>query len=317
VEGASVGRSLASRSGERINVNQVMFGMGMGNLANSLVGGMDASGSITRSALNWASGARTAVSVVISGGFCLVLLFTVGFLISYIPMAALAAVVLAVAFSLFNRHQIRVSIRTTNADAVVFVITLLSGLLFTLDTAIYIGVFTSVILFLRKVGSPELIEYEFTPEGQLAAIDDPERKKAPGISILHAEGDLFFGSTELFVEQAVNATLDPNLKIVILRLKNARHLDATCALAIEELLHVLQANGCKLLVSGAHREVYRVFRNSGLLEKLGRDNFFMDKPSNPTFSTRNALRRAQELLGQRDADITIFVGKRKEEKKST
>jgi sulfate permease, SulP family len=102
-----------------------------------------------------------------------------------------------------------------------------------------------------------------------------------------------------------------------LRLKNARHIDATCALAIEELLHVLRISGCHLIVSGAHKEAFRVFRNSGLLDNLGRDNFFMDKPSNPTLSTRNALRRAQELLGQREAEIRIFVDKQKQETKES
>jgi len=316
VEGASVGRSLASRSGERINVSQVMFGMGIANLSNGLAGGMDASGSVTRSALNWASGGRTAVSVIVSGALCLLLLFSVGQLIGYIPMAALAAVVLVTAFSLFNRRQIAVSLRTTPADAVVFLITLASGLLFTLDTAIYIGVFTSIVLFLRKAGAPELVEYSFTSEGQLGASEDPGERRLPGISILHAEGDLFFGSTELFVEQTRQAVLDPSLKVVILRLKNARHLDATCALAIEELLNALRQNGCHLLVSGARREAYRVFRNSSLLDKLGRDNFFMENPSNPTYSTRNALKRAQEILGQSEADVRIFVDKRKQEEKA-
>ncbi len=311
VEGASVGRSLASRSGERINVSQIMFGMGMANIANGLFGGMDASGSITRSALNWRSGARTAMSVIVSGGLVLLLLFTVGFLIGYIPQAALAAVVLVVALSLFNRHQISVALRTTPADAVVFVITLCAGLLFTLDMAIYAGVLTSVVLFLRKAGVPDLVEYSFTEEGQLAALEKQSKNRLPGISILHAEGDLFFGSTEIFVEQARQAMLDPSLRVVILRLKNARHLDATCSLAIEELLNVLRADDRHLLVSGARKEVYRVFRNSGLLAKLGRDNFFMEKPSNPTVSTRNALRRAQEILGQSEADIRIFVDQSK------
>ncbi len=311
VEGASVGRSLASRSGERINVSQIMFGMGMANIANSLFGGMDASGSITRSALNWRSGARTAVSVIVSGGIVIFLLFTIGFLIAYIPKASLAAVVLAVAFSLLNRHQLSVALRTTPADAVVFIITLTAGLLFTLDMAIYAGVFTSVVLFLRKAGVPDLVEYNFTQAGQLAAMEKAGKGRLPGISILHAEGDLFFGSTEIFVEQTRQAMLDPQLKVVILRLKNARHLDATCALAIEELHDVLRADDRHLLVSGARKEVYRVFRNSGLLAKLGRDNFFMEKPSNPTASTRNALKRAQQILGQREADIRIFVDQSK------
>lgn len=314
LEGASIGRSLASRSGERLNVNQMMVGMGMGNLTNSLCIGMDASGSVTRSALNWASGARTAISLVICGAICLMLLMTIGFLIAFIPTTALAAVVVVVAFSLFHRRQIEVSFRSTKADAVVFIMTIASAVLFTLDTAIYIGVFTSVILFLRKAGVPELTEYTINEEGQLAELED-KAQNIPGISILHAEGDLFFGSTELFVEQARQATLDPSLKVVILRLKNARNLDATCAMAIEELWRVLKANDRHLIVSGATKDVFKVFSNSGLLELVGRENFFMNKPGNPVYSTRNALKRAQEILGRQDADIRIFVDKRKREEK--
>jgi len=315
VEGASVGRSLASQSGERINVNQVMYGMGLANLANSLFGGMDASGSVTRSALNWSSGARTGVSVVFSGIIGLALLFSIGFLIAYIPLSALSAVVLTVAFSLFNSRQVCVSLKTTRADAGVFITTLLAALLFTLDTAIYIGVFISILLFLRKVGVPELVEYTFNEEGQLAELQKPGGKEAPGISILHVEGDLFFGSTELFVEQARQAMINTSIKVVILRLKNARHLDATCAIAIEELLQLLHANDCHLIVSGATREIFRVFRNSGLLDKLGRENFFMHIPSNPAYSTRNALKRAQELLGEQEAEIRIFVDKQRQDQK--
>lgn len=314
LEGASIGRSLASRSGERLNVNQMMFGMGMANLTNCAVSGVDGSGSVTRSALNWASGARTPISMFLCGLICFLLLVTIGFLMAHIPRTALAAVVIVVAFSLFNRRQIFMSVRSTKSDAAVFFITLTSALVFTLDTAIYIGVFTSIILFLHKAGVPELVEYAINDEGQLAEMESPERR-LPGISILHAEGDLFFGSTELFVEQARQAMSDPNLKVVILRLKRARNLDATCAMAIMELHQILKANGGHLIISDGRKETYRVFRSSGLLDVIGRDNFFMEKPGNLVYSTRNALKRAQELLGQREADIRIFVDRRKQEEK--
>lgn len=314
LEGASIGRSLASRCGERLNVNQMMFGMGIANLTNCAVSGVDASGSVTRSVLNWSSGARTPVSMFFCGATCLILLLTIGFLMAYIPRSALAAVVIVVAFSLFNRTQIYMSVHSTRSDAAVFFITLISAFVFTLDTAIYIGVFTSVILFLHKAGVPELVEYAINDEGQLAEMESPERR-LPGISILHAEGDLFFGSTELFVEQARQAMADPNLRVVILRLKRARNLDATCAMAIMELHQILQANGGHLIISDGRKETYRVFRDSGLLEVIGRDNFFMENRGNPVYSTRNALKRAQELLGQSKAEIRIFVDRRKQEEK--
>lgn len=312
LEGASVGRSLASKSGDRINPNQVMLAMGMGNLTNSFLGGMDAAGSITRSALNYASGARTVVSVIIAGAITTILLISVGFLIGYIPKAALAAVILLVAFSLFNRKNILMSLRATHSDALVFILTILAATFFALDTAIYIGVFTSILLFLRKAGIPELMEYQFNEEGQLAIVEDVESLPKNGISILHAEGDLFFGSTELFVEQARQASNDPSLKVVVLRLRNARNIDASSAMAISELHQTLRARDKFLVISGATKEIFRVFKQSRLLEQIGRENFFMNQPSNPTLSTRNALRRAQEIIGAKDGDIRIFVDKRKQ-----
>jgi SulP family sulfate permease len=280
LEGSSVGRASASRSGERLDVNQEMYGMGLANVASALCGGMDASGSLTRSALNWSSGARTALSTACSGLVVLVLLFTVGFLIGVIPKAALAVVVMGIAVSLFNPHHLRACLRTTRSDATVFAVTFGAALLLALDIGIYLGAFTSILLFLRKAGTPELVEYEFNREGQLAEMRENGQRRQPGIAILHAEGDLFFGSTELFVQQSREIINDPSLRVIVLRLKNARHLDATSVLAIEELLDFLRAGGRHLLVSGADRDIHRVFRNSGLLARIGPENFFREIPGN-------------------------------------
>ncbi len=317
LEGSSIGKSLASRSGGRIDVNQEMYSMGVANIGCAVFGGMNASGSLTRSVLNVESGARTPAASIFSGVFVLILMASVGLLIGYIPKAALAVLVMCIAWSLFDTHAIRVAFKTTRSDAIVFVVTCGSALLFTLSAAIYIGAFTSVLLFLRKAGVPDLKEVSFSAEGHLEAINPSGPSDTPGISILHAEGDLFFGSTEIFVEQTRQVINDPNLKIIILRLKNARLLDATCVLAIGELAKLLRARGRHMLVSGARPEVFRVFRNSGLLLELGRENFFPEVPGNPTISTRNALKRAKELLGGRTAEIRIFVDATREAKKET
>ncbi len=308
LEGSSIGKTLAARSGDRIDINQEMYGMGVANLACSLFGGMASSGSLTRSALNHSSGGRTPMAVITSGVLVLVLMFSLGlFFIQYIPTAALAVLVMLIAVSLFNRRHISAALQTTGSDALTFGATFGSALLLTLDAAIYIGALTSIVLFLRKAGTPELVEYNFNTSGQLAENTDKTKRGTPGISILHAEGDLFFGSTDIFVEQARQVTQDPDLKIIILRMKNARNLDATCVLAIEELYNFLRLNDRYLLVSGADRDIKRVFERSGVMRKIGRENFFPEIPGNPTVSTRNALKRAQQILGKQQAEIRIFV----------
>jgi SulP family sulfate permease len=100
--------------------------------------------------------------------------------------------------------------------------------------------------------------------------------------------------------------LDPDLRVIILRLKNARHLDATSVVALEELVQFLRAHERHVIISGASKEVYRVLKNSGSLEVIGKENVKLNNPQNPNLSTRNALKRAQELLGSTEADIRIF-----------
>ena len=123
---------------------------------------------------------------------------------------------------------------------------------------------------------------------------------------MHVEGDLFFGAAELFRTQIQRTCADPNLRVIILRLKNARHLDATSVMALEDLVHVLRSEGRDLIVSGAMKDVYRVLRDSGLVEVIGRDYNFLGSTTNPNLSTRNALKRAQQILGSTEAEVRIY-----------
>ena len=307
LEGSSIGKSLAARAGGRINSNQEMLGMGAANLASAFVSGMPASGSLTRSVLNYTSGSKTALSHIVSGILCLAGVLSLGPLIGYIPRAALAVVVIGVGISLINKHQIRIVSKSTKTDALVFFVTLVAGLLFKLDFAIYLGTGTSIVLFLRKVSTPELIEYTFNDEGNLTELNKKNNRADEHISIVHVEGELFFGAAELFRDQIRIVSEEPNLKVIILKMRNAHHLDATTMMALEELILYIRERGRRLIVSGARRDVYKVFRDSGILSVVGRRNFFMDHVSNPNLSTANALRRAQEIIGKKSAEIRIYT----------
>lgn len=307
LETSLVGQSFAARSGDHFDGNQHMYGLGLAHLGNAFFGGMPASISLSRSRLARRAGAKTAVSGLFASAFCAALALGLGPVIQSIPRAAMAALAMVLASEIVSRHYLRVIMRTSAADALVLVGTIVAGLLFRLDIALYFGAGMSIVFFLRRVGVPHLAEYAFTEEGKLAAVGKQLERPLPDISIEHVEGDLFFGSSEIFLDQARRVFEDPNLKIIILRMRNAHHLDASCALAIEEFVQFARDQGRDVIISGAHREIYRVFRRSGLLEELGRENFFMDTPSNPTQSTRNALKRAQEILGGAEANIRIYV----------
>lgn len=284
---------------------------------------MPASGSLTRSALNYDSGARTRFASIFCGILCVIgifLLVAVPF-VEHIPKACLAGLVIAVAASLISPRVIRVCLRSTRDDAFVLIVTFIAALIAPLHAAIFIGVGLSITLFLRKASRPHLIEYEVSADGDLRELGEKRKRPNPSISIVHVEGDLFFGAAELFRTQIQRTFVDENLKIIILRLKNARHLDATSVLALEDLIRYTRNEGRHIIVSGAPREVYRVLKASGVLEVLqegtdreaGESNLFLYRPSNPNISTRDALKRAQQILGTTKADIKIFYDPNKDQ----
>lgn len=305
LETSVMSKTLASRGNYRTDPNQDMLGLGVSNLACTYLSGMPCSGSPVRSTLNFTSGARTPLASMMSGLLCLIGAFTLGGLVGYIPRACLAMLVIIIAVSLINRRNIRICMKATRSDAVVFIITLGAALMVPLHVAIFTGVGVSIVLYIRKASRPSLVEYEFNQEGNLAEAARGVRQN-PSISIVHVEGDLFFGAAELFRTQIQRTCADPNLRIIILRLKNARHLDATSVMALEELIRVLRADGRDLIVSGAMKDVYRVLRDAGLVEVIGKQNIFPGSPTNPNISTRNALKRAQQILGDTQADVRIY-----------
>ena len=305
LENSIMAKTLASQSGERSDLNQDMLSVGVANLGTAFASGMPASGSLTRSALNFNSGATGRISSIISGVLCAIGIVSLAPFISYVPKCCLAALVICIAISLINLHNIRISLAATKSDAVTLVVTFFAALLVPLHVAIFLGVATSIMLYLRKASRPELVEYEFNEQGELSHMEGPERR-VPSISVVHVEGELFFGAAELFRTQVQRACNDPNLKIIVLRMKNAHRLDATSVMALEELIKFMRSKGRDLIISGATKDVYKVLKNSGLVKVLGRENLFMHSVKNPNLATRNALKRAQELLGTEKADIRIF-----------
>jgi len=310
LEAASITKSLAAKSGQKLEPNQELIGMGFGNIACALFNAVPGSSSFTRSAVNYQSGARTQLASMFSSGIVLVVLLFITPIFNYIPVAALAAHLIRVGVRMINWPHIRVAIRSTRSDAVVFFVTLVACLVLKLDTAIYVGIGISLILFLQKSATPILVEYTFNESGNLAELTPEGKRPNPEISIIHVEGELFFGAADLFQSQVRLQAEDENIRVFILRMKNARHLDATTVLALEQLHDYLRDTGRHLLISGSNAEVTGVLRNSGLLRQIGEENIFPAE-ANPTAATRRALKRATELLPEQ-ADVRLFYEKLQE-----
>lgn len=319
LEQTVMSKTISAKTGEPLNLNQDTFAVGMANMGSAFTTSLPCSASLTRSMLNYNAGAATRFSGIYCGLLCLGITFVLASvpLISRIPHCVLAALVLANAVSLFDRKLLRICFRSTPGDATVLICTFIAALMLPLHLAIFVGVVLSVSLFLRKAAKPELVEYTLDADGKLLQVSDTA-KRLPQISIVHVEGDLFFGAADLFRKQVSRIAEDESLAVIILRMRNARNLDATSVCALEELIRYTREKGRHLIISGASREVYRILRKSGVLSVLqgenlrrGESNIFLIEPRNPNMSTRRALLRAQQLLGSREADISIYTTRTK------
>ena len=311
LEGLSIGKSLAARAGARIDTNRETMSIGLGNFGCAFFSGMPASGSLTRSTLNVESGANTSVANLVAGVLILLGSMVLGNLIAYVPLCALATLVVFIGASLIKARQIKTVSRATGSDAVTFIVTITVGLLFSLQVAIFAGMITSILLFLKKVAEPELREYGINEEGELAEMSLKSRRPEPEVSIVHVEGEIFFAAAELFYEQIRRVGEDENLRVLVLKLLNAHHLDATSVLALEELLEYLKEKNCHVLLCEVRRDALRILKNSGVLERINRKNVFPHTASNPTLSTAKAIKRAKFLVAGEKAKVTIFADSQK------
>jgi SulP family sulfate permease len=312
LEAVSLGKTLAAKSGQRVDPNQELVALGAANVSNSLFGGMPGSASFARSGANFQSGGRTQLSSLFSSVIVLGTLFFVTGVINDIPVPSLAAHLIRIGLKLLNRDQIRIAWRSTRSDAVVLGVTVAAAFFLKLDAAIYVGIGTSLALFLRKASAPSLVEYGFDAAGNLSELEGSKNRRNAAISIVHVEGELFFGAADLFQEQVRALSNDDQIRVIILRMKNARHLDATSVMSLLELHDYLEKSGRFLLVSGINPEVEDVLKASGTYNRIGAENIFPAE-ANLTASTKKALLRASHLLQTRKADVRIFYDRSKKE----
>lgn len=305
LETVSLGKAMAISSGQKVSANQEIIGLGFGNMMSSLFGTMPGSASFVRTATNFQSGGKTQVSAVLSSFMVAAIIMLFARYANVIPIPTLAAMLIFIAVRMINTEQIMIAVTSTRSDALVFGATFLSTLFLRLDTAIYVGVGFSLVLFLRKAATPHLVEYGFTDTGNLSELDSADQRQNEQISIIHVEGELFFGAAELFQDQIRYIAQDEGIRVFILRLKNARHIDATSIVALQQLLEFLNRSERYLLMSGINDEIERVLVNSGFMKKIGRENVFRAE-QNPTMSTKRALLRASHMLQTSSPDIRIF-----------
>ncbi|RPH67047.1 MAG: SulP family inorganic anion transporter [Burkholderiales bacterium] len=145
-EAISIARAIAIKSGDRLEGNREVIGQGLANLVGSFFSSYPASGSFNRSGVNVAAGARTPMSAVAAAGFLLLLLAFVAPLSRYLPMAAVAGILLMVAVGLIDLREIRHIASRDRRDAAVMATTFLLVLTIPLEWAILSGIAVHAVL---------------------------------------------------------------------------------------------------------------------------------------------------------------------------
>lgn len=296
LETTAVAKGIAANTGQRLAINQEIFGLGLANLFCSLIGAMPCAGSPSRSSLLYNSGGKTRFSVICSAAFVGLIVMVLGFFVTRVPLPALAAILLVSATNIVNLKQFFVCLKATRSDQLVISITFLACLLLSLDVAFYIGIIISISLYLTKAAVPQLVECTFDENGRVKSLDH-NQKKETSIRLINVQGELFFGAADLFQSTLKSlAEDDTTTCAIILRLKNARDLDATACLALLQLHAYLKGSGRHLLACDLSHQSWDVMCHSGIIEEIGKENLFLHDDKNPTHSLQRAVWQAKELI---------------------
>jgi SulP family sulfate permease len=277
VETSSVARSIASRTGQRLSSDRELIGQGAANLAAAFFSGYPTSGSLSRSALNESTGAKSRLAGVFSGALMLLVILALGPLVDLTPIPSLAGLLLIIAADLVDLGKIRAILAGDLGDRFAFLTTLLGTWILPLDQAIYLGVGLSLVLFLRR--ARQLVVKEMIPgEGRFHEAQPGEAPLAGPIRILHIEGSLFFGAANELRDALDDATTDPTVRVLIVRLKRTTGLDYTTATVLEAAHRRLRGQNRHLLLVGLRPETMALLERVGVADAVGRERLYPTRP---------------------------------------
>lgn len=300
VESSSLGRAISAKSGQRLDLSVEFAGQGLANIAAAFFGAYPTSGSLSRSALNHDSGAKTRLSGVYNGLLMIVVLLALGPAVNHTPIASLAGLLLIVAYDLVDGPRIREIFAARKSDGAAFVVTVLGTWILRLDHAIYLGVALSLFLFLRRARLLSIHELVFDDQGRPLELnmDDPVavERRCDTVRLIQIEGQLFFGAAgEL--STALDAVMDePEAKVVALRVRRAFGMDVSVMRVLIAAAKRLAKEGRRLMVLEVREEAMEVLERTGAIDVLGSENVI---PAEAWFEAVHlGLQRALEDLGE-------------------
>ena len=273
VEATSIARSIAGQSGQCLDSNQEFVGQGLANIACGFFSGYTCAGSFTRSAVNFEAGAKTTLSSAFCGIFVLVAMLVLAPLVAYVPLAALAGVLILTAFGLVDRKEMARIWRSGHGDRVIMVVTLLATLVLSLEIAVMAGIVLSVGYYLLKTSTPRVHPVLLSDDFRYFA-PQPGKPSCPQLGVVEIKGDLYFGAVN-HVEKCIQENLEqnPTQRFLLLRMYTVERCDISGIHTLESIVRTYRDRGGDVYFVHVQRPVLELMQASGFCRYLGEDHF--------------------------------------------
>ena len=279
-------------SNDRHNPNVELVAQGVANVFSPMFGGLPATGAIARTATNIRSGAQSPIAGIIHALTLLCILLFAAPLVSYVPMAALAGILMMVAYNMGEWLEIPQLLKLTKTDISIWLVTFALTVFADLTVAVEAGMILAAVLFISRVASTTTVSQvtdDYVEDGRVHILQDKDIPYYATIFRIH--GPFLFGATDkISVVTEHLHTLPP---VVILRLRNMTALDATGLFALEEAAKALHASKRTLILCGAREQPSQLIHQAEFAEVIGEENI--------CDNVQEALQRAEEVYERLEA----------------
>lgn len=275
-EAVSIARSLALKTGQTLDGNQEFIGQGLSNLVGSFFSGYVATGSFNRSGVNLDAGAKTPLAAVFAALLLMAVVLLVAPYAAYLPNAAMAGVLVLVAWSLIDFQRIGQTLRASRVETGILFATFGTALFLSLEEAIMLGVLLSLGVYLRRTSRPNVVSRIPDP-------NSPQRKftsvgvnatECPQLRIVRVDGSLYFGATGHLEEQLARGDARKHLAIVA---HGINFVDIDAAVFLVNEARRRKAAGGGLYFIRLKWSVRDFLKRGGYLANLGEEHIFETK----------------------------------------
>lgn len=276
--------------GTRHKSNCELMAQGIGNMGSVIFGGIPATGALARTATNVKSGAKTPAAGMIHAFTVFAIMFLFAPIVSQIPLAALSAVMMMVAWNMSEVHHFHHLFRAPFGDVAVLLTTFLLTVLVDLTVAVEIGMILALFTFMKRMketgGVTPMREMEREYSEEKFDMHVIERKSLPpGVEVYEITGPFFFGVADSLKDTLTNLEFPP--KVFILRMRKVPVIDASGMHALREFHHKCVKTGTVLFLSGVHAHLYESLKKFGVIDLIGENHIFS--------SLHTALKEAAEI----------------------